>query len=292
MPTEDSLACARGFIALDSAFYAEHAASFSATRSAPWQGWKRLAELLRELGGPWAGKDGEGADGTPAAVHVLDLACGNLRFERFLREAFSEMALAFHAYDNCPALMDDDAATGRDGGLDVRFHKLDVLDALLDRMDAESTADVSAGGTEGPILDAPPCALAACFGFMHHVPGASLRRAVLDELVGAATPGGVVAVSFWRFMDDPRLARRARAADAAAAADPPFEGFSPAALEPGDHFLGWQDDQRPLRYCHHFCEEEIDELAAAAAPRTREVARFSADGASGALNRYLVLEKV
>ena len=284
---------------MDNAFYAEHAASFSATRSAPWQGWEQLAELLRGRGGPWTGGTGGGfGDGSATAVHVLDLACGNLRFEWFLCEAFPELTFTFHAYDNCPDLAEEgtdescsalaDGGAGKGGNLDVRFHELDALTVLLDRMDSGAAAD---SGSAGLLLDAPPCALSACFGFMHHVPGGTLRRAVLDELVRTTAPGGVIAVSFWQFMDDPRLARKARAADAAAAADPPFEGFSPAALEPGDHFLGWQDDSRPLRYCHHFDEAEIDELAASVAPRAREAARFSADGASGALNRYLVLEK-
>ena len=324
-------ACAQGLIALDNAFYAEHAASFSATRSTPWQGWERLAGLLRERGGPWTGGTGGGfGDGSAGAVRVLDLACGNLRFERFLHEAFPELTFTIHAYDSCPDLVEEGAGEshpapaeeGMDGGgcLDVSFHELDVLDALLKRMEADS-ADGGAhdptvckttgpatctaagqvtgmapgpaiGGDGDPLLDAPPCALTVCFGFMHHVPDGTLRRAVLDALVDATAPDGIVAVSFWRFMDDPRLARKARAADGAAAADPPFEGFSPAALEPGDHFLGWQDDSRPLRYCHHFDEAEIDELASSVASQARETARFSADGASGTLNRYLVLQKL
>ena len=47
------------------------------------------------------------------------------------------------------------------------------------------------------------------------------------------------------------------------------------------------------RYCHHFEELEIDALVAAACEgsKAREVARFSADGKSGAMNRYVVLQK-
>ena len=295
---------------MDNAFYAEHAASFSATRSTPWQGWERLAELLRERGEPWANGMGKDSGESMETVHVLDLACGNLRFERFLRRAFPELTLTFHAYDSCPDLVcpelveegasesrpvSTDEGADRGGNLDVRFHELDALDVLLGRMEASATdsgTNVAAGGAKGLLLDAPPCALTVCFGFMHHVPGGVLRRAVLDALVDATAPGSVIAVSFWRFMDDPRLARKARAADASAVANPPFEGFSPTALEPGDHFLGWQDDSRPLRYCHHFDEAEIDELASGVTARARETARFSADGASGTLNRYLVLQKL
>ena len=86
--------------ALNNRFYAEHAASFSATRIAPWAGWSNLAESLREHG--WGIPRGRRS--------VLDLACGNLCFARFLADAFPETNLRFEAIDSCPALADAAAA--------------------------------------------------------------------------------------------------------------------------------------------------------------------------------------
>ncbi|MDY2776856.1 MAG: class I SAM-dependent methyltransferase [Collinsella sp.] len=251
--------CARGLIELNNRFYAANAASFSATRSAPWEGWRRVEGELGRTGALETGR-----------LKVLDLACGNLRFERFLAGLLPEGGLSATAIDSCPAL-----GHAEEG---VDFVELDILDALMGSGDAPRT----------PLAAA--CDLAVCFGFMHHVPGFALRARVVGELVRATRPGGLVAISFWQFMDDPRLARKAREADAGAGGDALWPGFSPSDLEPGDHFLGWQGDHGPLRYCHHFTEPEIDALARGAAG-AREVTRFSADGSSHSLNRYLVLQR-
>ena len=256
-------ATVHGLIALNNRFYAEHAASFSATRNAPWEGWTELVHELESQG--WL-KERQRAS-------VLDLACGNLRFERFLAGALSEFDLRFDAVDSCAEL----ACCAEDPH--VTYRQLDILDALMrDRSEPFTFTDT-------------PYDLVVCFGFMHHVPGTALRKRLLDALCDAAVPGGIIVISFWQFMNDERLARKAQTADASACTCPPFPGFSPAALESSDHFLGWQQDPAPLRYCHHFDKAEIDELVAYAEPRAFERVRWSADGASGTLNRYLMLER-
>ena len=99
--------------------------------------------------------------------------------------------------------------------------------------------------------------------------------------------GGVIALSLWQFMNDPRLARKAEAAEAAMRE----QGFPVNALDANDHLLGWQDSIQPVRYCHHFCESEVDALSTHLTQLgAREIARFSADGRSGTLNRYLICQ--
>ncbi len=265
---------ARELVALNTAFYADHAESFSATRSAPWEGWRRVLEVARELGA---------IDGRRPVV--LDLACGNLRFERFLADELKPTVARVDALDNCPDLAGGAYIPG------TTLHDVDILSQLMEMGREAPQQDEAAAAARtrlSPHTD--PCDLAVCFGFMHHVPGADLRRCVVDELVARTRPGGVVAISLWRFMNDERLARKARAADAAASQSAPWPGFDASELEPGDHFLGWQGEDGPLRYCHHFEEEEVDSLAARA--DAVEAARFSADGASGDLNRYLILRRL
>ncbi len=270
----------RALIELNNTFYAKHAASFSATRTRSWDGWRRLADLLEDAG--WRKGDGDGRatgrpDATGAHRDILDLACGNLRFESFLAQAFAGESIAAHAVDSCPALAQG-ALDGLAGSLELDYRCVDVLDALL--------ADPEGGaGLEG----VPPCELAVCFGFMHHVPGSALRRALVAALCGHVAPGGVLTLSFWQYLRDPRLARRAAAAGALREEDPALAGLQ---LEAGDGFLGWQDDPSPLRYCHSFTEEEVDELAALAADLGfEEAGRWSADGPAGDLNRYLALRR-
>lgn len=58
----------------------------------------------------------------------------------------------------------------------------------------------------------------------------------------------------------------------------------------GDYLLGWRNLPGVYRYCHSFSDEEIDSLATLVADRAKCVARFRADGRTGSLNEYLVLQ--
>ena len=166
---------------------------------------------------------------------------------------------------------------------------MDVLGSFLDDWARIGTLGHTASNRRLADTGIPKCDLAVCFGFMHHVPGFDMRASVLDAIVERTALGGVAIVSFWQFMRDERLARKALVADSAAREAAPSGTFP---LDENDHFLGWQSDPSPLRYCHHFDESEIDELVASVGTRACEVARYSADGGSGTLNRYLMLERV
>lgn len=251
---------ARSLIALNRRFYDLYAESFSATREAPWPGWLRVLDEALE-------QDVIRRDANKP-VRILDVAAGNLRFERFLADKVPDMPLEFTALDSCAALADSAAPVAN-----VDFAQVDILAELL-------------AGRGLPVTDAS-FDLVVCFGFMHHVPGEALREALMRELARAVRPHGIVAVSFWQFMDEPRLAAKAREADVRAASL--LEPELLDALDPNDHFLGWQDDPEALRYCHHFSEPEIDRLAAGPPLDARELVRFHADGRSGHTNRYLLL---
>lgn len=264
-------AFAQRLIELNNRFYRLNAPSFSRTRQAPWPGWERALEVAGEHLG-----HGQGDPDRP--LRVFDLACGNLRFEAFLAEQ-ADRPLELYGVDSCDELAFDesghaDAVTG------FMYRKLDVLEALMGK---------SRGGA-ALLADVPAADLSVCFGFMHHVPGVELREDVLRMLLARTRAGGIAAVSFWTFAEDPRLARKAVGATARAAKEPPFEGFLPHALEPGDYLLDWRGSA-PYRYCHSFGEDEVSRLAEAVSGDADEVGRFSADGRTGNLNRYLILRR-
>lgn len=351
--------------ALTSDFYAREAASFSATRLAPWHGWERAWELIAARAAtqaPFPGNDtaqaplpGHDAVQAPLSdritrtpssyagnpdgpLAVLDLGCGNLRFERFLAER-TNAPMRVTALDNCPDLAsfgtdslsaafsrnlnnlsalaktkegdaltyphpigsplsapaktkEEDAAeqsTNFPGKAVVDLRALDIVETLLD-------------GTFADRLPHDECDLAVAFGLMHHLPTFRLRARVLEGLLGSLRPGGFAVVSFWQFLNDPRLAAKATAATVEGRAAHHLPAF-----QENDFLLGWQHAEGVYRFCHHTPEDEIDALLAAirepSAPSTsgctppaplpfREVARFSADGKLGNLNRYLILQRL
>lgn len=257
--------------ALTSNFYTREAASFSATRQAPWHGWEKAWEAIGD-------HDPQLAD---QPLVVFDLGCGNLRFERFLAER-TNTPVHVDAIDNCPALVAPQS--GLPSRIAVEFQTFDLVESLLD-------------GTFADRLPHHSRDLAVAFGLMHHLPTFNLRARTLQGLASALRPGGFAIVSFWQFLNDPRLAAKATATTAEGRAThhlPPFG--------PGDHLLGWQHAQGVYRFCHHTDESEIDVLLAAAqqeldqshspSPTFHELARFSDDGKQGNLNRYVVLQRV
>ncbi|MDO5024875.1 MAG: class I SAM-dependent methyltransferase, partial [Slackia piriformis] len=102
-------------------FYRAQAASFSATRTAPWHGWVRCVDVMAEALGvagrgvpsdaraQFSAVEDSGCEGAVltgcATFSVFDLACGNLRFERFLEEALPDASLRIYAVDSCDELV-------------------------------------------------------------------------------------------------------------------------------------------------------------------------------------------
>lgn len=270
-------------------FYARCAPSFSASRNAPWVGWRSCLEAVQDCGavrlcdGPdvhlydrAAAQPGTIRKG--ASVRVLDVACGNMRFAAFLREELRGRHIDYFAVDDCAGLVPH---LPEGEGFSTCFQNLDII------------GELAVGVGLAHAIDAEPCDLVGCFGFFHHVPSFELRVRLIDALLQKTTSGGVVCASFWQFMGDEKFVKKAEAWNSKAKSELASAGLDASQLEAGDHFLGWQNEPGLWRYCHDFEELEIDALVAAACEggKARDVARFSADGKSGAMNRYVVLQK-
>lgn len=285
---------ASSLIQLNNTFYREHAASFSDTRQAPWPGWIRTMDVaLKQLD----------IEAIERPLRVFDLACGNMRFEHFLSggllmakgaraddpQTDESFPIEFYGVDSCQDLAID--ARGHALRIpNLHFQELDVLDALM---------KLNPACPPSTLFDAPLADVTVCFGFMHHVPSGEYRVRVLDALVRQTRPGGIIAISFWEFMNDERMAKKAVRAEARAELTPPFEGYDSAQFEVGDHLIGWQNDRHAYRYCHHFDDAQITELVhgvrtfyKSGEVPVRELERFHADGRSGDLNRYVILKRL
>lgn len=301
----------RALCQLNTEFYERNAASFSQTRTAPWEGWRRCMAACGFDDSDGAAL-GQSMD-TQIADSVLDIACGNLRFEMFLANAYPHIDWSFFAVDNCEPLV---ASGQEDIAKKVHFTCEDIVSNLLEGLPAAEPANIPA------LAAATPFDLVVSFGFLHHIPSFDLRRQFLLEALSQVKPGGYLVVSFWQFLNDP--AKRAKIEQTHVEALAFFAGcaetrtndrealdrgvgssssdnpnpsclkppaFFAGSLEPNDYFLGWKNEPGDYRYCHHFSNEEIDQIIAALAPHATAVESFSADGKPGNLNRYVVFKR-
>ncbi|MGN0262652.1 MAG: class I SAM-dependent methyltransferase [Eggerthellaceae bacterium] len=253
---------------LNTRFYRKTAESFSSTRQSAWQGWEHLADIVEGRLATSRASQTEGAEArTCGSLHVVDLACGNLRFETFLESRLPDALLAFTVVDNCDGFPCTPVESP------CKFVRADLVEWLRN--------EDGAGFPPMPKAD-----LAVSFGFMHHIPGKDTRTVFLQLMANLLAPGGIGAVSLWDFAQDPKMAAKAEASTARAET-----ALSLPDLEEGDYILGWQNDAEAFRYCHSFSPAEIDGLERALPPHTRTIGRFRADGRTGTLNTYLVFER-
>ena len=225
------------------AFYQTHATAFSATRDHPWPGWQRVAEPLCETG----------------QLRTLDAGCGNGRLGSYLATLRAPAPLHYTGIDACAPLLAD----ARRRCPDAVLHRADLVEDPLEQA-----------------LPAGPFDLVCAFGLLHHIPGFSRRRALIEALASRVDRGGRLALAFWRFAERPRFAHRTPDWSLLPAIDP-------AALEPGDHLVAW-GSEGAARYCHASDDGEIERLVANVLLRRRD--DFEADGREGDLNRYVVFE--
>lgn len=245
--------------ALSRAFYDERAAAFDASRvDLPWPGWERLRARL--------------PDGRPS---VLDVGCGNGRFAAWL--AASGLAFDYLGTDASEALLA--AARERVGpglaeaGCEARFVAQDFL----------ATPD-----DPGAALPDGPFSLVALMGVLHHVPGRETRAGLVAAAAARLAPGGLLALTLWRFAGRPRFEKRI--VDWSEVGPVLGAPIDVGALEEGDALLRFGDDPTAApRYCHETDEAEIADWQAATGLETVDL--FSADGAQGDLNRHWIARR-
>ncbi len=256
-------------------FYKSNSSSFSSTRSRPWAGWYELAKFLRTQN---FGED------------ILDIASGNLRFENFLQSEFSDKQFKFVCVDNCSDLTrgyNTDSINVVSNHLE--FIDVDIIECLLNSELIVPLDDK----IQNNKFD-----LVVSFGFMHHIPGSALRMSFITKLFELAKSGGFIAISFWRFADDPRFYKKAKR-EHQNAMDYLFDSsefsstISNIELETGDFLLGWNNKSATFRYCHSFSEEEIENIVDMSKSYNISLAhRFRADGRTEDANEYLVFQKL
>lgn len=213
---------------------------------------------------PWRGwkRALEAFRDPPTPLRVLDLGCGNGRLLTHL-QATLNVPIAYLGIDECEPLLE--LARIRHRGENVRFERGELIDAHGAAQVPEQAFD-----------------FVALMGVLHHIPSERARSALVRAAWTRVAPGGLLVLTAWHFASDPRLSQRI--VDWSDAALP----LDVAELEPGDALVRWGDDPDAVRYCHDASSTEIDRWLACLTSAAR-VERFFADGASGALNEYVVV---
>jgi len=241
---------ADSLLELNRRFYAQQAASFSATRQRIQPG---MAHSLSE----WAVTHG----GFPASsgLRMLDIGCGNGNLAAWLAEQ----------------------------GYQGWYTGVDQSDGLLSQVETGSdrytylAADLSKPDW---LVDLPmqPFDLVTCFAVLHHIPGEGLRLRLLRELKRLLAPDGIFIHSVWQINNSPRLVKRIQPWEKA--------GLVPADVEDGDVLLDWraegEDFGQALRYVHIYNEAELQRLAGKSSLKINE--SWSSDGKGDNLGLYQV----
>lgn len=223
-------------IQLNNDFYRQIAPFFSATRQTPWAHWVDLP----------LPKNGD---------TVLDVACGNLRFKKFLDERINHFE--YLGVDACTELLHLSHQE------QPCFQQLDIL------------ANFLTGDDWTKQLPRAQYNYIFCSAFFHHVPGADWREQLLRQLFDLLAPGGLLVFTLWQFMVDPNLAKHIV-----------------KNLGDNDYLLDWKSGVTATRYCHHFSDEEVTILIDQLKQWGGEVVMdFVADGSTHRMNRYLVVHK-
>ncbi len=242
-------ATARQLNALTLAFYRDEAEAWDAHRGGPWPGWDRLLPHLPES----------------EPLDVLDVGCGNGRFGRYL--AGHRRIARYVGVDGCEPLLDR-----------VRSNPPEA-----DRVELVAADFIE--GTAETALPRGRFDLVALFGVLHHVPSDAWRRGLVEASAARVAPGGLLALTAWRFAEVPSLRQRALAPEEIAT----LTGLDPGRLGPDDYLMPFGPRRSTVRYARALDAPGLAELASGLG--LDPIERYTADGRDTATNLYLLLRR-
>lgn len=229
-------------LAINREFYEQFGASFSGTRFGAQPGWDRIIHYFPKQGA------------------VLDLGCGNGRLALYLDQHLEQVR--YVGLEGSEALLS--IARKQTGSLEHVAPEFFQIDLSTDEWHRESH-----------YFD-----VVTALAVLHHIPSFESRKRFVRAASGCLKQGGVLILSNWRFIQNPRMRRKLLSWAAA--------GLSEMDVEPGDYLLDWKRDGAGMRYAHQLDEPEIEALAESAGLTITE--QFVADGRDRDLSLYSILQ--
>ncbi len=249
---------------LNQDFYTQISEDFSASRNFSWQGW---AEIIKHLP-------------KKENLKVLDIACGNGRFVKFLKHnlhgSFSYLGL-----DNSKNLL----RIAQDKFKEQQFELFDLIKNYLKNekviFNTQEKFD-----------------LIVSFGLSHHLPSFEFREEFLQSLKNKLNKNGLIVISNWQFATEQNRFQKNTLNWKKIIKNSKINLWQKIKLlflllnlEKNDFLLDWRKGEKAnqvFRYCHHISEKEMIELIEKSGLVV--VDKFFADGKSRQLNQYFLLK--
>ena len=241
---------------LNKLFYETVGNEFDRTRQQYWEGWDTFLPTLKNL------------VNQKRSIKVLDVACGNSRFGRFLNESLPEAEINYTGLDREPQLIQLSEQALKATNLTYKLTEIDIVQNLIDNTFIEKLSE--------------NYDLIVIFGLLHHIPSKNLRDRLIANSNNKLNKNGLLILSSWQFAKLPRFSERF--------IDPKKLSIDPNELEPHDHILDWHRVHTAYRYCHFADEVELRELVEVNT-NLKIKHSFYADGKNHQLNFYVVADK-
>ena len=126
-----------------------------------------------------------------------------------------------------------------------------------------------------------PFDLIVSFGVLHHIPSFNLRKSFFHSLADSLNKNGILVITAWQFLDNPKLKERLIEFDKV--------GIHKNDVEENDYLLDWRRGEQAIRYCHLTTKKEISELIKETNLKIIEM--YKADSKTNNLNQYYILKK-
>ena len=236
-----------------STFYNTHAASFSATRQAPWQGWYQLLPLLQKR----------------THLRVLDIGAGNGRFYDFLikNSPPNLHELEYVALEPSQELINIAKARIRSQQKENTL-KNTTVHFIKTSFPINNLLISSAFDEQYKILTIG-FNLIVAFGVFHHIETSSQRVEFLTQMKTLLTDDGIGVVTLWEIKKHPTFTKRVV-----------------RNLGNNNYILNWQNDDTAQRFYHYITQTEEERLVEQS--KINIINSFYADGKSKNLNKYLI----
>lgn len=239
---------------LNQKFYETVGSEFDRTRQQYWEGWDTFLPHLNLI--------------SDSNMRVLDVACGNSRFGRFLDEYLPTKQIEYVGIEREPQLLSLADSALKPTHLHYRLENNDIVENLLNKNLSNTIR-----GTYDLIV---------VFGLLHHIPSQQLREELIAILTKTLKPNGLLIVSSWQFARLPRFSERF--------VEPQVAGMNDVVLEKNDYILDWKRAIVAYRYCHFADETELKELLNITSDLDI-IDSYYADGKTHSLNCYVIGQK-